>query len=134
LPAVNRFQRTRDDHSTETAEDYCELIQSLIEERGEARAVEMAERLGISTVTVSQTVQRLAREGYVKSEPYRSIFLTEKGQELAEFSKERHTIVLNFLKSIGVSDATAEHDAEGMEHHVSAETLQKMKVFNSSTK
>ncbi len=131
---MNRFQRTRDDHSTETAEDYCELIQSLIEERGEARAVEMAERLGISTVTVSQTVQRLAREGYVKSEPYRSIFLTEKGQELAEFSKERHTIVLNFLKSIGVSDATAEHDAEGMEHHVSAETLQKMKVFNSSTK
>ncbi len=127
--AVNRFERTRKDHSRETAEDYVEMIQALIDEKGEARTVELAERLGISPVTVSQTIQRLAKEGYVKSEPYRSIFLTPKGEEVAEFSKERHEIVLAVLLKLGISEKTAEHDAEGMEHHVSQETLDAMRRF-----
>ncbi len=126
---MNPFQRIRADHSSETAEDYVELIHSLIEERGEARAVDLAERFGISAVTVSQTIQRLAKEGYVKSEPYRSIFLTEKGTELAVYARTRHEIVLKFLMKIGVPEETAEHDAEGMEHHASPETLEAMRAF-----
>lgn len=128
---MNRFQRTREDHSRENAEDYVELIAVLIEETGEARAVDIAERLGISQVTVSKTVARLKREGYVTSQPYRSIFLTERGTELARLARERHELVLKFLRALGVSESAAEADTEGIEHHVSAETLAAMKRYLS---
>jgi DtxR family manganese transport transcriptional regulator len=127
--APNRFQRTRDDHSRENAEDYVELIHSLIEETGEARAVDLADRLGISHVTVSKTVRRLQREGFVTAQPYRSIFLTEKGKQMAQSSRERHELVLKFLEAIGVPSEIAETDAEGIEHHVSKATLAAMGSF-----
>jgi DtxR family manganese transport transcriptional regulator len=126
---VNRFERTRQDHSLETAEDYVELIDRLIQEKGEARAVELAGRLGVSPVTVGKTVKRLVREGFVTSEPYRSIFLTVKGKKLAEESERRHVTVLEFLVALGVPPKTAEVDAEGIEHHVSKQTLQAMRDF-----
>ncbi len=126
---VNRFERTRRDHSQEQAEDYVELVDALIKERGEARAVELAARLGISHVAVTKTVQRLQRDGLLRSEPYRSIFLTPEGALLAQSAKERHQLVLAFLKRLGVSDETANVDAEGIEHHISEETLQALRRF-----
>ena len=123
---MNRFERTRADHRLETAEDYCELIQDLIRERGEARAVDLAERLGVSAVAVAKSVKRLARDGFVISEPYRSVFLTEEGERLAEQVRHRHLVVKQFLLSLGVSEQTAAHDAEGIEHHISDETLRAL--------
>ncbi len=117
------FQRMRDAHSTEMAEDYVELIGDLIAESGEARLTDLAENLGVTHATAAKVVQRLQREGLVESRPYRSIFLTEAGQAMAAASRERHRIVHDFLVAMGVSEMTAEADAEGMEHHVSAETL-----------
>lgn len=106
-----------------------ELIQELIESKGEARATDLADRLGISKVAVSKTIQRLAKEGLVDSQPYRSIFLTLEGQLLAKEAKERHVAVVEFLLALGVSTENAEIDAEGIEHHVSDETLTKMREF-----
>ncbi len=126
---LNRFQRTREDHSREMAEDYVELIDSLIKEVGEARAVDLADNLGISHVTVSKTIQRLQRDGYVKSQPYRSIFLTDKGMELAQAARERHVLVHDFLIALGVDEEHAEADAEGIEHHVSSQTLAAMQRY-----
>lgn len=126
---TNRFRRTREDHSRETAEDYVELIDGLIRESGEARAVDLADRLGVSHVVVTKTVQRLQREGLVTSQPYRSIFLTEEGSQLARKSKERHHLVHEFLVAIGVPAEVAETDAEGIEHHVSKETLTAMQTY-----
>lgn len=117
------FNGVRQAHQLEVAEDYVELIDDLIEAKGEARVVDLAERLGISQSTVNKTVSRLQREGFVTSEPYRSIFLTADGKALADSSRARHEIVYNFLLAIGVSTETAVQDAEGVEHHVSAETL-----------
>jgi DtxR family transcriptional regulator, manganese transport regulator len=127
--STNRFQRTREDHSRERAEDYVEMIDALIRETGEARAVDLAQRLGVSHVTVSKTVQRLQRDGLVTAQPYRSIFLTEAGAQLATSSQLRHDLVLDFLRAIGVSDEVANVDAEGIEHHVSEETLAAMRRF-----
>lgn len=121
------FERARRDHSRENAEDYVELIDDLIRHQGEARLVALAERLGLSHVTVSKTIQRLKREGLVRAERYRSIFLTEEGQAMADASRARHVLVRAFLLSIGVSADVAEVDAEGIEHHVSEETLEAMK-------
>lgn len=123
------FARVREAHQTETAEDYVELIADLIEAQGEARVVDLSERFGISHATVNKVIMRLKKEGLVNAQPYRSIFLTKKGKELAQACKQRHIIVYEFLRSLGVSEKTAEMDAEGVEHHVSQETLRAFQKF-----
>ena len=117
------FQRVREAHQTELAEDYVELIADLIDTTGEARAADIARRLGVAHPTVVKTIGRLQRDGLVASLPYRSIFLTETGRKMAERCKRRHEVVVNFLKALGVTEETAERDAEGVEHHISEETL-----------
>jgi DtxR family manganese transport transcriptional regulator len=129
MSTANRFRRTREDHSRETAEDYVELIDALISETGEARAVDMADKLGISHVAVSKTIQRLQREGLVTMQPYRSIFLTEEGKALAASCRARHVLVHDFLVALGVPEDVAETDVEGIEHHVSQETLAAMRKY-----
>lgn len=119
----SHVQRARREHAAENAQDYVEAISDLISETGEARAIDLAKRLGLTHVTVGRTVQRLQREGLVTAQPYRSIFLTPEGERLAKESRHRHQVVIAFLKHLGVPDAIAEADAEGLEHHVSAETL-----------
>jgi len=117
------FQRVREAHQIEVAEDYVELIADLIDTTGEARASDIARRLGVTNPTVVKALGKLQRDGLVKSQPYRSIFLTEAGHAMAERCKHRHQIVVGFLRAIGVDDETAERDAEGIEHHVSDATL-----------
>ena len=124
-----RFNNLRAAHQTELAEDYVEMIYELINEKGEARAVDLADRFGVSNPTVNASIQRLQKDGLVQSRPYRSIFLTKKGQDLAKFCKNRHEIVYKFLLSIGVDANTALSDAEGLEHHVSIETLNALRKF-----
>lgn len=126
---AQRFGRVREAHQTETAEDYVELIADLIERQGEARVVDLSTRFGVSHATVNKVIARLNREGLVSNRKYRSLFLTEEGRILAAKCKERHQIVLDFLRSIGVPEEIAELDAEGVEHHVSVETLQIFKAY-----
>ena len=118
-----KFDRIRRAHQSEVAEDYVEMISDLIEETGEARTVDLAARFGVTSPTVNAIVHRLQRENHVETRPYRSIFLTEAGKALAESSRARHQIVRDFLVTIGVPETIAEEDAEGVEHHVSEETL-----------
>ena len=124
------FKKVRDAHKTENTEDYLEIIADLLNTKGEARIVDIASKLDIAQATANKTIQRLQNQGFVKKEPYRSIFLTLKGQEVASVSKKRHIIVLTFLKNLGLDARTAEADAEGIEHHVSDKTLKKMEQFN----
>lgn len=126
---VHRFQQTRQDHAEETASDYVEIIDELRRTTGEARGADICQILGVSHVTVSKTLRRLARDGYVVARPYRSVFLTEKGEKLAQASRERHRLVVALLERIGVPSEMAEADAEGLEHHISAHTLKAIKAF-----
>ncbi len=117
------LRRTRRENAAETAEDYVEAIADLSLAKGEARVVDLARRLGVTHVTVNRTVARLQRDGYVTAKPYRAIFLTEAGRKLAGESRHRHETIVTFLRSLGVSEDVATMDAEGIEHHVSPETL-----------
>ncbi|MFM2294067.1 MAG: Transcriptional regulator MntR [Verrucomicrobiota bacterium] len=117
------LRRSRRDRASETAQDYVEAIADLSATLGEARVVDLAKRLGVTHVTVNRTLLRLRQAGLVNTQPYRAIFLTDTGGKLAAESKRRHETVVAFLRSLGVSEKAAELDAEGMEHHVSPETL-----------
>jgi DtxR family manganese transport transcriptional regulator len=123
-PLARNPSRTRQEHSEETAQDYVEMVAELIDTVGEARVIDLARRLGVTHVTVGRTLQRLRREGLVTFQPYRSIFLTVAGRRLAEETRHRHEVVVDFLQSLGVPAAVAYSDAEGIEHHVSRETLE----------
>lgn len=125
------FKRIRADHSAELAEDYVEMIADLIDERGEARCTDIAMRLGVANATVVKTLKRLQTMSLVTQEPYRAIFLTADGWKMAEDGKRKHAIVEKFLLALGVSQETARIDSEGIEHHVSIETLRAMAKFLS---
>ena len=128
------FKKVRKAHRTENTEDYLELIADLLNRNGEARIVDIAEKLDIAQATANKTIKRLLAQGYIKKEPYRSIFLTLKGQIIASNSKKRHKTVYEFLKNLGVDEKSATSDAEGIEHHVSNKTLIKMDKYNRSKK
>lgn len=121
------FRRTREAQRTARVEDYVELIDDLLVDGGEARQVDIASRLGVSQPTVAKMLQRLITEGLVVQKPYRGVFLSETGTRVARESRGRHQIVEAFLMVLGVSTDTARIDAEGIEHHVSAETLEAFK-------
>ena len=128
------FNKVRNAHKTENTEDYLELIAELLNSKGEARIVEIASNLGIAQATANKTIKRLQKQGYIQREPYRSIFLTLKGQKIASQSKKRHNTVYKFLMNLGIDNKTASADAEGIEHHVSEKTLKKMEKFNNKKK
>ncbi len=123
VPPAETFRRSRRDRAAETAQDYVETIADLTTAVGEARVVDLARRLGVTHVTVNRTLARLQQAGYVNTKPYRAIFLTNAGHRLAGECKRRHETVVAFLRSLGVPEDAAEMDAEGIEHHVSPETL-----------
>lgn len=126
---VEGFRQVREAHRRELIDDYVELISDLIIEVGEARQVDMAARLGVSQPTVAKMLKRLASLGFIQMIPWCGVFLTPEGEKLAQESRERHQIVENFLLVLGVSPEIARRDAEGMEHHVSQETLEAFLAF-----
>ena len=121
--ARNDFERIRSDHRSEVTEDYLEAIADFEQRIGRCRGADLAQFFSVSHATVTQTLARLRAAGLVKSEPYGPVGLTRKGRALAKKSRERHEIVFSFLCAIGVSKSVAAADAEGIEHHVSDETL-----------
>jgi len=121
--------RIRRQHADELAQDYVELIAGLIATRGEARQTDVARTIGVTHVTASRTLRRLERRGLVTMQPYRSIFLTPAGRKVARESRDRHDLVVQFLVALGVPAAVAESDAEGIEHHVSRETLSAFQKY-----
>ncbi len=126
---VERFSQARTAQSKALLEDYTELIDDLIREHGEARLIDIARRLGVAHPTAAKAVARLKREGLAVSRPYRGVFLTEAGSEMAQRVRARHRVVVDLLVAVGVPLEAAEIDAEGIEHHVSEATLSAFESF-----
>src|ERR1700761_9236070 len=129
---ARRFGKARAERSATLVEDYVELIADLHAAHGEARATEVAKRLGVAHPTALKCLARLKREGYVTSRPYRGVFLTDAGAALADKVRARHRLIVDTLCAIGVPPDAAEADAEGMEHHASEATLAAFARFLKS--
>lgn len=122
-------QRTRKDHSTETAEDYVEAVAKILAKKAVCRLVDLSAHFGVSHVTANRIVARLAKEGLLTTEPYQPILLTIAGKRLATLCRNRHETVFAFLLALGIDELTAAVDAEGIEHHVSPKTLAAFRGF-----
>ncbi len=128
-PRSRRFDQARKAQAQALLEDYTELIDDLITAVGEARIPDIAAQMGVTHPTASKAVARLKREGLAVARPYRGVFLTETGKEMADRCRARHRMVVDVLRALGVPAEVAETDAEGIEHHVSDVTLRALAAF-----
>ena len=113
-------------HATpsQSAEDYLERIHELIEEKGYARVVDIASSLKVKQASVTSMVQKLGEAGYLKYEKYRGLILTDKGREVARKIRDRHQTLSRFFSLFGLDTDTQKQDIEGIEHHLSADTVE----------
>ena len=108
---------------SQSAEDYLERIHELIESKGTAHVADIAQSLGVGKPSVTSMVQKLADEGYLNYEKYRSLTLTDSGRSIAKRIRDRHKVLAEFFTLFDLDDKTQARDIEGIEHHLSRETL-----------
>ncbi len=111
---------------SQSAEDYLERIHALIEEKGYARVVDIASSLRVRQASVTGMVQRLGEMGYLNYEKYRGLILTDKGREVATGIQRRHETLSRFFSLFGIDNDVQQQDIEGMEHHLSGETVEAL--------
>ena len=126
IKKVNKFQRKE---RTDRMEDYLEIIYELVQQKGYATSVDITECLNVSAPSVTKMMRRLDLKGYLEYEKYRGIRLTNQGKVVAENIRKKHKLLTEFFKIIGVNEDIANQDAEGIEHHLHAETLEKLEQF-----
>jgi Mn-dependent DtxR family transcriptional regulator len=110
-------------------EDYLEVIYELVQQKGYATTIDISQYLNVSSPSVTKMVKRLDETGYLKYEKYRGICLTQQGIDVAINIHQRHSLLAEFLKIIGVDEDIANKDAEGIEHHLHPQTLKKLEEF-----
>jgi Mn-dependent DtxR family transcriptional regulator len=120
--ASKRKELTTHVHSP-AIEDYLEQIHNLIEAKGYARVVDIAQNLGISQASVTNMIQKLDAEGYLLYERYRGVVLTPEGRKIGQEIARRHEVLTRLLAQFGLDADTLHQDVEGMEHHISRQTL-----------
>ncbi|MBC3798293.1 metal-dependent transcriptional regulator [Acetobacterium paludosum] len=121
---------------TESIEDYIETIYLEDKKNGKGvRITDVASKLNVSKASANDAVRKLKTLGHVEQERYGQIFLTESGEKLAIKVYEKHRFIAEFLvKALDVSIENAQKDACGIEHIISDETFQKIKLFLKNTK
>jgi DtxR family Mn-dependent transcriptional regulator len=114
---------------TQSLEDYLESIYMLIDEGKSAQVRDVAKRLSVKMPSVVKAVRELKKLELVTQEPYSNIELTQKGIRVAKHVLSRHTLLRAFLMKLGVSRTNADKDACLMEHILSAETIDRIRIY-----
>jgi Mn-dependent DtxR family transcriptional regulator len=123
--------RSRPPRSSAAVEDYLERILELINTKGYARVVDIAQSLKISQASVTNMIQRMDADGLLKYERYRGMVLTASGEALAKSITRRHRILTDFFRLFGLDEDVIYHDVEGMEHHISPPTLNAIEALTA---
>jgi len=110
-------------------EDYLEVISELVELKGYANTIDISRYLNVSAPSVTKMLQRLDENGYLEYEKYRGINLTAKGSTVADTIRQKHGILLEFFKMLGINHDVANQDAEGIEHHLNPQTIRQLQKF-----
>lgn len=108
---------------TPSMEDYLERIYKLIDEKGYARVSDIAEGLEVHPSSVTKMIQKLDKDEYLIYEKYRGLVLTTKGKKVGKRLVDRHKLLEEFLTMIGVQEQNIYRDVEGIEHHLSWDSI-----------
>ena len=134
LVAIRDANSVKKEDRTDRMEDYLEVIYELVQQKGYATTVDISGYLNVSSPSVTKMMQKLDETGYLKYEKYRGIRLTNEGIRIARNIRNRHGLLAEFFKIIGVDEETANNDAEGIEHHLHPETMKKLEEFINELK
>lgn len=115
--------------TTERDEDYLKIIASIVEEKGYAKVKDVAKELELGPSTVTGMFKKLDKEGYINYEKYGGVTLTEKGTEIARKTREKYSMLKEFLMHLGLDEKTAEEDACKIEHILDPKTAKILKKF-----
>ena len=129
MPAAKKAVSTPSAAQTRAAEDYLEQIHNLIQQKGYARVVDIAANLGISQASVTAMIQKLDAAGHLLHDRYRAVALTDQGRAVGQAIAHRHDVLSRLLTSFGIDPETVHRDVEGMEHHMSRQTLQVLTLI-----
>jgi Mn-dependent DtxR family transcriptional regulator len=129
LEAIKEAHKSGKADSSMRMEDYMEVISELIELKGYANTLDISRYMNVSAPSVTKMLQRLDENGYLVYEKYRGINLTAKGNSVANTIRQKHGILLEFFKMLGIGHAIANKDAEGIEHHLNAKTIKQLRKF-----
>ena len=110
-------------------EDYLERIHELIEAKGYARVADIALQLHIAPASVTSMVQKMAKAGLLNYERYRGLTLTPTGEAAALGIRHRHRVLTAFLTQLGVRPDVVAGDVEGLEHHLSSVSVEKIEAL-----
>ena len=119
---------------TQSLEDYLEAVYILISEDRPAQVRDVAKMLAVKMPSVVKAIHELKRLGLVTQKPYSAIELTVKGARVAKHVLNRHTLLRSFLMKLGVSRRNADKDACLMEHILSAETIDRIRIYTENSK
>ncbi|MFB1080878.1 transcriptional regulator MntR [Jeotgalibacillus sp. JSM ZJ347] len=111
---------------TPSMEDYIEQIYLLIDQKGYARVSDIAEALSVHPSSVTKMVQKLDKDEYLIYEKYRGLVLTKKGNKIGKRLVFRHELLEQFLTVIGVKAENIYNDVEGIEHHLSWNSIDRI--------
>ena len=123
LAKLARAHKPSPRQQTPRKEDYVEIISELINEKGYAKPVDIANHLHVTRPTVTGMLDKLREEQLIVHEKYGGITLTDKGDSTAEALRKRHSLLVDFLKLLGAEESRAQKDTEGLEHYIDTETL-----------
>lgn len=126
LSSIRGANNAKRPECTYRMEDYLEIIYELVQRKGYATLADVAEHLNVRPPSVTTMMRRLDQSGLLNYEKYRGIRLTEKGRDIAKIIHDRHSVLSEFLKMIGVSEKIANEDAESMEHHLHPQTMHRL--------
>lgn len=115
--------------ATPSMEDYLERIYQLIDEKGYARVSDIAEGLEVHPSSVTKMIQKLDKDNYLVYEKYRGLMLTPKGKKMGKRLVDRHQLLEDFLRMIGVQEDHIYTDVEGIEHHLSWDSITCIEIF-----
>lgn len=129
LESIKAAHKSGKGDTNTRVEDYLEVISELVELKGYANTLDISRYMNVSAPSVTKMLKRLDESGYLEYEKYRGINLTQKGNTIAAGIRQKHGILLEFFKMLGIENAIANEDAEGMEHHLNPKTIKQLRKF-----
>jgi len=113
----------------ESREDYLEVIAELVEFKGDATTLDISRFMNVSPPSVTKMLQKLDKENYLKYKKYHGINLTDKGKQVADTIRRKHSMLLEFFEILNVENEIANQDTEGLEHHLNPKTIRQLRKY-----
>ena len=129
LESIKAAHSTKKISSTTREEDYLEVIAELVELKGYATTLDISRVMNVSPPSVTKMLQKLDEKKYLEYEKYHGINLTNKGKQVADTIRRKHSTLLEFFEVLNVGKGIANQDTEGLEHHLNPKTIRQLKKY-----